>query len=323
MNKLGVHALVWEAGWSHDECARAIARTAETGYDFIEAPALDPSSIDVDFTRRQLEAAGIGINFSMGLDAESDTSSGRRHHPLVSNSLGVSLVQNIDRANTELWLTYRTFDYSDNVASYDENGQAIFGGARSSSDPDLSRRLGPGELVSSGRCDISPRRRSRSRIRRNYLTRRVSALRHLDACSADHRDARAATAFQRRLSAGTARADGVSAANAEGLAPRPAPLPPVKTPLRWSDAGSAVAAEVSRQPRMLLTSDPGRAGESRDGAEHRIRYGSHQNAPYPRPNSLYRPSLNSLEEGSRSASPAALRIRIAASRLQLPQWVAV
>ena len=73
---MGVHALVWEAGWSHDECARAIARTAETGYDFIEAPALDPSSIDVDFTRRQLEAAGIGINFSMGLDADTDTSSG-------------------------------------------------------------------------------------------------------------------------------------------------------------------------------------------------------------------------------------------------------
>jgi D-psicose/D-tagatose/L-ribulose 3-epimerase len=78
MNKLGVHALVWEAGWSHDECARAIARTAETGYDFIEAPSLDPGSIDVGFTRRQLEAAGIGINFSMGLDAETDISSGDR-----------------------------------------------------------------------------------------------------------------------------------------------------------------------------------------------------------------------------------------------------
>ena len=76
MNKLGVHTLVWEAGWSHAECARAIQRTAEVGYDFIEAPSLDPSSIDVDFTRRQLEAAGIGINFSMGLDADTDISSG-------------------------------------------------------------------------------------------------------------------------------------------------------------------------------------------------------------------------------------------------------
>jgi D-psicose/D-tagatose/L-ribulose 3-epimerase len=76
MNKLGVHALVWEAGWSHDECARAVAKTAEVGFDYIEAPALDPSSIDVDFTRRQLEKNGIGINLSLGLDADTDISSG-------------------------------------------------------------------------------------------------------------------------------------------------------------------------------------------------------------------------------------------------------
>jgi D-psicose/D-tagatose/L-ribulose 3-epimerase len=76
MNKLGVHALVWEADWSHDECARAIAKTAEVGYDFIEAPALDPSLIDPAFTNRQLESNGIGINFSLGLDFASDISSG-------------------------------------------------------------------------------------------------------------------------------------------------------------------------------------------------------------------------------------------------------
>ncbi|NLS01650.1 sugar phosphate isomerase/epimerase [Rhizobium sp. P38BS-XIX] len=76
MNKLGVHALVWEKGWSHEECERAIAKSAEVGYDFIEAPALDPSSIDIDFTRRALEKHGIGINFSLGLDADTDISSG-------------------------------------------------------------------------------------------------------------------------------------------------------------------------------------------------------------------------------------------------------
>lgn len=76
MNKLGVHALVWEAGWSHAECARAIAKTAEVGYDFIEAPALDPSLIDADYTSRQLAAAGIGISFSLGLDFDTDISSG-------------------------------------------------------------------------------------------------------------------------------------------------------------------------------------------------------------------------------------------------------
>jgi hypothetical protein len=44
-----------------------------------------------------------------------------------SDSWGVAFVQNIDRANTSLWLTYRSYDYSDDVASYDD-GTAIFGG---------------------------------------------------------------------------------------------------------------------------------------------------------------------------------------------------
>lgn len=47
----------------------------------------------------------------------------------TSTSWGLALVQNIDRANTELWLTLRQYDYDDDVASY-ENGQAVFGGAR-------------------------------------------------------------------------------------------------------------------------------------------------------------------------------------------------
>ena len=76
MNKLGVHALVWAAGWSHDECARAIGQTAELGFDIIEVPALDPSAIDVDFTRKQLEKHGIGATSSLGLDADTDISSG-------------------------------------------------------------------------------------------------------------------------------------------------------------------------------------------------------------------------------------------------------
>lgn len=78
MNKLGVHALVWEKGWSHDECARAIANTAAVGFDLIEIPALDPASIDTAFTRRQLEQAGIGATSSLGLDADTDISSNDR-----------------------------------------------------------------------------------------------------------------------------------------------------------------------------------------------------------------------------------------------------
>jgi D-psicose/D-tagatose/L-ribulose 3-epimerase len=76
MNKLGVHALVWVAGWSHDECARAVAQSAELGYDLIEIPALDPEAIDVDFTRRTLEQHHLGVTLSLGLEDAADVSSG-------------------------------------------------------------------------------------------------------------------------------------------------------------------------------------------------------------------------------------------------------
>lgn len=76
MNKLGVHALVWVGGWSHEECAQAIGATAELGYDLIEIPALDPKSIDVAFTRRTLEQNKLGVTMSLGLDAAGDISSG-------------------------------------------------------------------------------------------------------------------------------------------------------------------------------------------------------------------------------------------------------
>ncbi len=36
---MGVHALVWEGGWSRDEAARAIACSAKAGYDLVEGAA--------------------------------------------------------------------------------------------------------------------------------------------------------------------------------------------------------------------------------------------------------------------------------------------
>jgi hypothetical protein len=46
-----------------------------------------------------------------------------------SSSLGLAVVQSVDAANLELWLTYRTYDYDDDISDY-QSGQAIFGGAR-------------------------------------------------------------------------------------------------------------------------------------------------------------------------------------------------
>ena len=80
MNKLGVHAFVWAKGWSNEECARAIRNSAEVGFDLIEIAALDPKTIDVDFTRRQLEKAGIGATASLGLEANEDISSNDREN---------------------------------------------------------------------------------------------------------------------------------------------------------------------------------------------------------------------------------------------------
>ena len=75
MNKLGVHALVWVGGWSHDEATRAIEQTASLGYDIIEIPALDPKSIDAKFTRQLAERNKLGITISLGLDDACDISS--------------------------------------------------------------------------------------------------------------------------------------------------------------------------------------------------------------------------------------------------------
>ena len=76
MNKLGLHAFVWTAGWTPDDAARAIGRTAELGFDLIEASTMDFTLIDVAATRRELERSGLGITMSFGLDDARDISSG-------------------------------------------------------------------------------------------------------------------------------------------------------------------------------------------------------------------------------------------------------
>jgi D-psicose/D-tagatose/L-ribulose 3-epimerase len=73
--RLGVHALVWVGGWSPAEARHAIASTTEAGYDLIEIPLLDPSSVDTKDTRRVLDEYGIGAACSLGLSPETDVSS--------------------------------------------------------------------------------------------------------------------------------------------------------------------------------------------------------------------------------------------------------
>lgn len=76
MNKLGVHAFVWTAGWSHDDATRAIELTAKAGFDLIELSTIHFEAVDIDFTRRALERAGLGATMTFGLDDAHDISSG-------------------------------------------------------------------------------------------------------------------------------------------------------------------------------------------------------------------------------------------------------
>ena len=74
-NPIGVHALVWVAGWSPAECDLAIDATARAGYDFIEIPLLDPQAIDAERTRKRLAERGLAATCSLGLRFASDISS--------------------------------------------------------------------------------------------------------------------------------------------------------------------------------------------------------------------------------------------------------
>src|SRR5437870_3894463 len=75
MNRVGVHALVWVGGWSEAECRRAIENSRAAGYELIEIPVLDPSTIDISKTRKVLDDAGLRAACSLGLSLDTDTSS--------------------------------------------------------------------------------------------------------------------------------------------------------------------------------------------------------------------------------------------------------
>ncbi|MCU1649483.1 MAG: xylose isomerase protein [Pseudonocardia sp.] len=74
-NPIGVHALVFAGDTSADSVRRAVAKTAETGFDLLEFSLHDSLNMDVVETRRQLAAAGLGVACSRGLAFDADVSS--------------------------------------------------------------------------------------------------------------------------------------------------------------------------------------------------------------------------------------------------------
>lgn len=75
MNRLGVHAAVWVAGWSEVEAQRAISRASACGFDVVEVPLLNPAAVDPAMTRRVLAEHDMQATCSMGLPADADVSS--------------------------------------------------------------------------------------------------------------------------------------------------------------------------------------------------------------------------------------------------------
>ena len=75
MNPLGVHALVWVGDWTAPSARQAIEATAAAGYDLIEIPVLDPSSVDTTLTRTLLDEYALSGACSLGLSFDADISS--------------------------------------------------------------------------------------------------------------------------------------------------------------------------------------------------------------------------------------------------------
>lgn len=74
-NPLGIHALVWAGSWSEADRHKAIAGAAACGYDLIEIPLLNPSTVDVAATVKLLEEYKLMAVTSLGLSGETDISS--------------------------------------------------------------------------------------------------------------------------------------------------------------------------------------------------------------------------------------------------------
>ena len=72
-NLLGIHALVWVGNWSNEECIRtAIRNSKQAGYDVIEIPALEPKSINIEYTKLCLKEYNMKATVSLGLSFDCD-----------------------------------------------------------------------------------------------------------------------------------------------------------------------------------------------------------------------------------------------------------
>ncbi len=75
LNPLGIHAGVWIGRLDAASVRDAVEKTAAAGYDLLEVPATDVSSVDVDGLIAELGRHQLGASVSLGLTFDTDVSS--------------------------------------------------------------------------------------------------------------------------------------------------------------------------------------------------------------------------------------------------------
>ena len=141
-NPLGVHALVWTGGWSEPECRAACAGTAKTGYDLVEIPLLDPSSVDPAMTRRVLAEHNLRATTSLGLSFDADVSSpddaiAKRGEALLDAALDVTAGMGASHMCGILYSALGKYDAPLDPRGYDNAVRALRRVARRAADANV------------------------------------------------------------------------------------------------------------------------------------------------------------------------------------------
>ncbi len=71
MVKFGAHAFIWTGDWNPEAGDEVIVLAAETGFDFLEIPLLEPHSFDAKRHRQTLQSAGLGATCSLVLPEDA------------------------------------------------------------------------------------------------------------------------------------------------------------------------------------------------------------------------------------------------------------
>ena len=70
MIQYGAHGFVWLGDWSTDAGNDTIRKAAETGFDFLEIPLLDPETFDAKSHKKVLDETGFKATISLALPRE-------------------------------------------------------------------------------------------------------------------------------------------------------------------------------------------------------------------------------------------------------------